>query len=303
MIRAMKRHFKFVLSIVILLTTAGAFAYYLAHHRNLLSQLVHTPPLLIAPLIAIYAVWFLALVLLMRVSLAFFGKRMGRQENFLLSAYSSLLNFFGPGQSGPAVRGAYLKKRHNLRIKDYLFTTLLYYGFYAVVSAFLLFVGSRPWWQTVLLMVVIGAGSTFVIQKFAKKSNVNESGAGFTPRNFLNMFLVTVLQAIAQIAIYFMELHNVNHHISLAQAVTYTGAANFALFVALTPGAIGIRESFLLFTQHLHHINSANIVSANLIDRAVYILFLGLLFVLVLTMHAKDKLNLKQIKPTEEATE
>ncbi|HEX3569102.1 MAG TPA: lysylphosphatidylglycerol synthase domain-containing protein [Candidatus Saccharimonadales bacterium] len=296
----MKRHLRLVLSIVILLATIGAFVYYLSHHTYLLAQLAHTPPMLIVVLLVLYAIFFLALVLLMRASLDFFGKRMGTQENFLLSAYSSLVNFFGPGQSGPAVRGAYLKKRHGLRVKDYIFTTLLYYGFYAIISAFFLFVGSRPWWQTVGVIIVVGAASAVVIQKFAKKSRIGEQGVGLTPRHFINIFLATALQCVVQVAIYFAELHTINHHISLAQTITYTGAANFALFVALTPGAIGIRESFLLFTQHLHHIDSANIVSANLIDRAAYVLFLGLLFVIVLSLHAKDKLKLSQIKSTEE---
>jgi uncharacterized membrane protein YbhN (UPF0104 family) len=71
--------------------------------------------------------------------------------------------------------------------------------------------------------------------------------------------------------------------------ITYTGAANFALFVALTPGAIGIREAFLLFTRHLHHISSANIVAANIIDRAIFIVVLGVLFGLTLGFHAKYK--------------
>ena len=78
-----------------------------------------------------------------RVSLRLYGKTMSRQENLLLNAYSTLINFFGPGQSGPVFRGIYLKKRLNLGVKKYVFATLIYYGFYAVISAFFLFVGSH----------------------------------------------------------------------------------------------------------------------------------------------------------------
>jgi hypothetical protein len=52
----------------------------------------------------------------------------------------------------------------------------------------------------------------------------------------------------------------------------------------------------LLFSQSLHGISSAFIVAANLIDRAVYLLFLGLLFIMTLSMHAKDKLQVKKIQ-------
>jgi len=95
-----------------------------------------------------------------------------------------------------------------------------------------------------------------------------------------------------------LELHSIHPETSVAQALTYTGVANFALFVSLTPGAIGIREAFLVFSQNLHHLGNTIIVGANLIDRAVYLLFLGLLFVMTLALHAKDKLHIKQEKST-----
>src|SRR5581483_313742 len=85
--------------------------------------------------------------------------------------------------------------------------------------------------------------------------------------------------------------HTVDRNVALHQAITYTGAAQLALFVGLTPGAIGIRESFLILTERLNHIASSVIVEANVIDRAVYLVFLGSLFLLILSMHANKKLQ------------
>jgi uncharacterized membrane protein YbhN (UPF0104 family) len=68
-----------------------------------------------------------------------------------------------------------------------------------------------------------------------------------------------------------------------------------ALFVSLTPGAIGIREAFLTFSQQLHHIDTSTIVAANIIDRAVYLVFLGVLFIFVFSLHARDKLSLSSL--------
>jgi len=282
---------KLVLGPLILLLTLAAFAHYLNEHRVLLTQLRHTSLLTIISLILLYGVAYVALLVIMHGSVRMYHKKMGLQENFLLNAYSSLVNFFGPGQSGPAVRGAYLYKRHGVRVKDFMFTTLLYLAMYAVLSACLLVGGSQPWPQALLLVIAVGAVSFLVVRRFARRSDIAEDKPAITPFNVGLIAGATVLQGVTQIAIYFIELHSVNHGVSLRQAITYTGAANFALFVALTPGAIGIRESFLLFTRHLHHISSANIVSANIIDRGVFIL-LGVLFVLVLSLHAKDKLKL-----------
>ena len=76
--------------------------------------------------------------------------------------------------------------------------------------------------------------------------------------------------------------------------MSYTGAANFALFVSLTPGAIGIRESFLFFSQRLNHITNAAIVGANVLDRTVYVIFLGLIFIVLLIIRGKTIFSFRQ---------
>lgn len=289
----MKKKVKLALVFLILAATIVIFVRYATAHPELLRELRDTNPLLLVSLLMLYVVWFLALVVILRISLRLYGKTMARQENLLLNAYSSLANFFGPGQSGPAFRGIYLKKRIGLSIKSYIFATLLYYGFYAVLSAFLLFVGSQPWWQTVLLMMGAGAGSIIVIRWYGKKSHIKDE-PGINLINLGWLFAATAVQMAIQVIIFYAELQSVDTNISFAQTLTYTGAANFALFAALTPGAIGIREAFLVFSQNLHHIGNVAIVAANVIDRAVYLVFLGLLFVLVLSLHAKDKLRLNK---------
>jgi uncharacterized membrane protein YbhN (UPF0104 family) len=291
----MKKKLKLALVVLILIATVTAFVRYAATHPELFERLGETNPAILLLLVLLYIIWFLALVVILRISLRMYGKTMSRQENLLLNAYSSLVNFFGPGQSGPAFRGIYLKKRHNLPIKSYMFATLLYYGFYAVISAFLLFVGSRAWWQTVLLMLGAGAGSLLVIRWYAGRSKISNKPS-INVKNLGWLFIATGVQTVTQTVIFYIELLNVDRTISLAQALTYTGAANFALFVSLTPGAIGIREAFLVFSQNLHHIGDATIVAASVIDRAVYLVLLGLLFMLVLSLHAKDKLHLNRQK-------
>lgn len=290
----MVKKLKIVLGVLILVATFAAFGRYVATHPELVQKLGDTNPLLIIVLTALYLVWFGTLVIILRVSLWLFNKTMPVQENILLNAYSSLINFFGPGQSGPAVRGLYLKKRHGMRIKDFMFATLLYYGFYAVFSALLMFVGSRPWWQTVLLVLVTGGTSAVVIRWYGKHSAVR-SNSGMNAYNLILLAAFTGVQVLAQAAIYYIELLNVHPGTSIAQALSYTGVANFSLFVSLTPGAIGIREAFLIFSQNLHHLSNTIIVAANLIDRAVYLVFLGILFLLTFTLHAKKKLRLTSL--------
>jgi len=293
----MKKHLKTSLALGIVLLTITAFVYYVAKHPAIIEHLKTMPRLTLVALLLLYGVWFIALALITRASLRIYKKHMPLQENFLFNAYSNLINFFGPGQSGPLFRGAYLKKRHNLGVKPYVFTLLIYYAFYGVISVLMLFVGTRPLWQTIAMVVVTGGCSFSIIKKFRAKNKDT-----LTERPLLNaqtlglILLLTAAQLIVQAIIFGIELHNVGAHATIGQVLAYSGVANLALFVALTPGAIGIREAFLAFSQNLHHISGNSIVAANIVDRGVYLVFLGILFVLVITLHAKDKLHLKQLR-------
>lgn len=299
----MKRHLKTILGIIVLIATVVVFARYLKTHPEIMRQLKDTEPHILFLLLGLYVIWWAALAWVLQINLRMFRKSMPAQENILLSAYSSLLNFFGPGQSGPGLRAIYLKKRHNMRVKDYIFATLLYYACYAIISAGMLFIGTRAWWQTALLIGLAGGGSLIVLRWYAKRSKI-DGRQGLTVITIGWLFVATLVQLLAQFAIYFVELSSVNQHVGVGQTLAYTGAANFSLFVALTPGAIGIREAFLVFSQGLHHIGNATIVAANVIDRAVYLVFLGVLFVMVLSMHAGKKLQWKQtIEASEKETE
>ena len=285
----MKRSLRATIAIVLICLTLVAFAYYLNHNSYLLTQLSHTHISILVWLFLLYAAWFLALCGIVLSCVRICQTSLEAKEGFLLNAYSTLVNFFVPGQGGIVVRGAYLKRIKKLKVRNYIFVTLIYYMFYAIIASLLLLIASRPLWQALTATIIVGLISLLIIYLFINRSRIQMTELAITKINLGYLFGATLLQAIIQIAIYGVELHSVNSHVSLSQMITYTGAANFALFVALTPGAIGIREAFLLFTRHLHHISSANIVAANIIDRAVFIVVLGVLFGLTLGFHAKYK--------------
>jgi uncharacterized membrane protein YbhN (UPF0104 family) len=264
----MKKHLRTLLAVVILAITAAAFFRYIQQHPETLQRLTSLSPLVVIALLGLCSVTFFSYMLITRVCLRIYHKTMPMQEQFLFNSYSSLINFFGPGQSGPIFRGAYLKKRHNLGVKQFAFTVLLYLAFFAVISAMLVVVGSRPWWQTVLLMLAVGSVSWLIIRHYKKKSHIDTHG-GLNLVNLSLFFVLVVAQVLLLAVTYGVELTAVDADASLGQILSYTGVSNFSLFVALTPGAIGIREAFLVFSQDLHHISSDTIVAANIIDRGV----------------------------------
>lgn len=274
---------RFVLAMVLLVVTLAAFGAYIQSDDDALARLARVQPFDLVILLLLYGGFTTALMLVLHFSLALFGKKFSLRDNFLLSAYSSLTNFFGPGQSGPGVRAIYLKAKLELPIKKFIFASLIYYGFYAVLSILFLLLGAGYYeWS----FLAIGGGtllSVSIMKWYQKKHRIPLKEIKIIP--VVGIFLATLLQICVQTAIYFVEIASTTHHTTLMQVMSFTGAANFSLFVSLTPAGIGIREAFLVFSQQFHQVGNEVIVAVGVLDRAVYVVFLGLLFLAVLYLH------------------
>lgn len=198
--------------------------------------------------------------------------RLPMREGFLLTIYSTVSNFFGPLQSGPGIRAVYLKSRIGLRFRVYLAATLYYFFAFGVLNGSLLFLTTAPWLSGLGVLV----GCLLVA--------VTMTRFGFADRWAWVVALagVTAVQVLLMAVVYFVELNAVTTGpgYGFDQALVYAGSANLSLFVSITPGAIGIREAFLVFAQGLHGVDLDDIVAAGIVDRAFYALFLLVLFAL-----------------------
>src|SRR5207245_775734 len=102
-------------TVVVLLLTVGVFVNYFLTHAEVRHQLGHTPVGLLLLLICLYVGAVGALALVTAATIRLCGVRIKASETYLLTAYSSIINFFGPLQSGPAFRLIYLKQKHGLK--------------------------------------------------------------------------------------------------------------------------------------------------------------------------------------------
>lgn len=279
-----------IVAISVLAITVLVFWRYFATHPEVRQQITTVSGSTIALLLCLYVVFVACLAFINLGTLKICRSSIRMSESLLLSMYSSVINFFGPLQSGPAFRAVYLKHKHGVKYKDYTAASLVYYFFYALLSGVFLLSGVLGWW----LVPLIGGGlvglwllrnTTF--QSFAALRTLSKLATG----NWYYLALATLAQVCLLAVIYYVELNTVSSNISVSQAIIYTGAANFALFVALTPGAIGFREAFLLFTERLHGIDASTIVAANTLDRAVYIVFLVAVAAVIGLTHTKQKLT------------
>lgn len=270
------KKYQAAISVTVLVITGAVFVYYLHTHPEVIDQLSHLGLGYIIILLLLYLGLVMSLTVVNTISVWICGKQIGKKESFALTSTSSIANFFGPLQSGVGIRAAYFKTKLSIPIKKYGLISLYYYGFYAAISGMFLIFGSQQFRIPLLVLGLTGGAATFFyIKKKTAKTEVIGKNAGI---HLAQLALAVSLQMLLTVAIYFTQLRAVGSTASISQIISYTGAANFSLFVAITPGAIGIREAFLVFSQGLHQIDQATIIAANVVDRGVYVLFLGLLF-------------------------
>jgi uncharacterized membrane protein YbhN (UPF0104 family) len=287
----MKRYKKYLAYLVVGLTFA-VFIWYVNAHPKVIEQLKNTSLPTVLGVLGLYAAMTAVLVEIFDLTLKLCGVTISGQDNTLLTLYSSVVNFFGPLQSGPGFRMVYLKKRFGVRMASYLGASLIYYAIFGLVSGLFLLSGLIGVWGClglILLWLLLAKIIAPWILRFPRIAKVMPPAVSLRLLSYLA--LVTVAQLLLVAVIYFVELKSLQPGIGFNQALVYAGAANFSLFVSLTPGALGFRESFIFFAQRLHHIDSVTIVTANILDRGLYVAFLGLVFLGLLGFHGRQKLQ------------
>jgi uncharacterized membrane protein YbhN (UPF0104 family) len=275
-----------IATVSILVVTVATFIYYFAGHPAVRHQLGRTSPAVLAIILGLYVLSMAVLAAITLATLRLCNTRLKVSESLLLTAYTAVINFFGPLQSGPAFRAVYLKKKHGLKLKDYTLATLVYYFFFGAFSCLWLVSGLLKWW---LLPIAIAGG--LLALSAVRHRRLADRLRHLNLPNVYYLALATLAQVVVITLIYYTELASVAPGTRFSQAVIYTGAANLALFVSLTPGAIGFRESFLVFSQRLHHISGGTIVAANILDRAMYIVLLVILALFIFGTHAQNYLK------------
>lgn len=276
-----------IATLSVLILTIGGFIYYFASHPLVRRQLHQTSMATLIVVFVLYLGIMASLSLVTLTTLRLCKIKLHPAESGLLTMYATVINFFGPLQSGPAFRGLYLKRNHGLNLKVYTAATLVFYALYAMFSGIFLLSSVLGWW--LLLGVLAAAAILFGIHRSGWSAA--QQFQVLNLRAVYALAAATLLQVSLGAIIYYVELHSINPHIHFSQAVVYAGAANFSLFVSLTPGAIGFRESFLLFSQRLHHVSSSTIIAANIIDRAMYIVLLAVIGLVIFTTHAQRRLQ------------
>lgn len=298
-----KKTIKYCVVIIIITVTFALFGFYIIGHPELISALKNLDFTTLLLLTIGYVIFTLINAAILYYSLRFINKKIPISDNIILTGYSSIVNFFGPLQSGPGFRAIYLKKIYDVRLRDFLVTTLIFYGFFGLINVTIIATasacrfGSVLFYAYSLLVLLLLSIMLYFIATRVRRVRIGLQNMKFKNKNFWLIGLGAIGLTIIMIAIYFIEVNHVNPSISITQTIIYTAAANLSLFVSITPAAIGIRESFLALSQQLHGVDTTTIIGASIIDRAFYVGFLVLLFSTLLIINSRKHLSIFKLKP------
>lgn len=281
----------------VILLTFGIFGWYVATHPDVVHTILDLNPMILVLLTVAYSLTILANGIILHYSLAYVKRKTSLFDNLMLTGYSSIVNFFGPLQSGPGFRAVYLKKKYSIEIKRFLLATFIFYLFFGIINLLIVTLAGvieKPTWRpAILLTVIVAAVATYPLILVARKKERIRTlmdSMRLKDRNFWFIGAGALGLTLSAGLVYLIELHEIAPGTNVWQTLIYTATANLSLFVSLTPGAIGFRETFLVLSQQLHGIPTEVIITASVVDRAFYVAFLLVMFVALLAINGHKKI-------------
>lgn len=292
------------LKVGLLVLTLIAFIYYFVQNQELFNRIGNLTWWQVLLIILGQSIVFFSNILVSIIFLQFIGKKLHFLDSTRITAYSSLVNFFGFLQGGVGLRGVYFKRHFGMTLKKYFGLTVIQYLFLFGISGLFVLIGisfttslsSALLLGTLTIVFVVVAVLLFrktrAVQKIRTKLSALTQLLQARPLTML--LAVIILQLLGSLLASFTELQAIGADVSLGGLLIYTGTSQFAIVIALTPGAIGIREALLLIVQQQMHLTTQDIVLAATVDRAIY--FVTLALITPFALAAKKQLPVKEIK-------
>lgn len=277
-----------VLRLILLATVLVAFVLYYIYNQAQFAKIGNLTFWEILLIIIGQSMVIISNIFILMILVRFIARRLSFLGAARITAYSSLINFFGFLQGGLGFRGIYLKTNYQMSLRKYFVLTFVQYCIFFSFAGLLLILGL---WLTsgvqqvvfflllalfllLLTLVIIDRikPATYVqaLERLKKTHDV------FQALPLLGVAAATVFQLSGSMLASAVELHAIGASISLGGLLIYTGISQFAIIIALTPGAIGIRETILLIVQQQMHLTTETIIVASTIDRVVYFVTLAL---------------------------
>ncbi len=118
------------------------------------------------------------------------------------------------------------------------------------------------------------------------------------PQSSVSLFGLTVLNMALSSAMTWLEFAAFSmkdafgNAIGFSQSVVFTAISSLSVFVGITPAALGIRESLLMFSSEILGISPSQALAVSLLDRTINFIVLALFFGFA-SIYLKKQLKVK----------
>ena len=252
-----------------------------------------------------------------------FTRRLTMGEGIYVGILSAVGNFFGPLLGGASIRAVYLRRVHDLPYTKFTSTLMVYYVLLFGLNFTLAMVGlvsldlqTTPWVLVALFgggLLVLGA-STFI--RLPQRLRTDDPGRSRLTRRVLGILVdiesgwrrllrmpwlliklvgLASLSIAAQFLIAFVSFQAIGADISWASLAIYVSIVTISLLIAVTPGAIGIREAMLLLVTETLGVSGEAIIQVAVIDRGVTFALLLALFVITRSSRLRNMLTSRDL--------
>jgi uncharacterized protein (TIRG00374 family) len=238
------------------------------------------------------------------------GTRLGFIDGYFSAFLSSFGNYFLPLTGGAVLRGVYLKRQHGFSYKKFISIS---YGSYVIsigvssllgIFALLILYSSQEIFVTSLLLVFISmllvtvflsssfanklmnlVGSTTkntVIKKVARTlSDIHEGWLSIvvSKRLMTKLVLLTLANMALRLGFFYLTFNMLGTDVSLSSVFIFNTLITLSMYLTITPGSIGIRETLLLLYSSSLGLPPEAILAASLVDRASLMVSLSSLYI------------------------
>lgn len=293
--------FKKYLGQIIALVFLAFLIIYFINNQESFKQLLEVPIWVLAIVAAGKLTNIVLNAIFTSETLKVFKKDISLKESFLVSFMSAIGNFFGPLLGGTSLRGYYLKNKLNFAYKNFISTLMGYYVILFFVGgivglASLIAIGRESGQESIALTVFFSAMTLSLLfaiimtpklnyrpknKKIARPFRlVDEVLHGWKSiKNFKGMPTLLAELSITTYLTFFVataaEFWAVGADPNIANIGLYAALFSLSMLVALTPGALGIREAVLFAFSAIIGLSGEQILQIAVIDRSMNYLVLA----------------------------
>ncbi len=294
------------LSLIASIAIFGFLGSYIWQNAEDFRVLGQVAPGYLAIVALLYTLFYVANGFQLQLLIKEFGVSLTVPEHFSLSIVTSFGNTFLPLRGGAGLRAIYLKKVHQLSYGHFLASLAGNYiitfnlcALLAIAGMWFLWVDSGYFNAIIALIffgILVGTSSTIVfapvrapiipIHAIRSKVETVLEGWAIIRRSrplVARLYGITFINVVLSVLMLYVEfeamgIRDLNGDpIGIWRCLFLALVNSLALFITITPAALGIRESLMMMVSQVIEVSPSYALAVSLLDRVVNILVLGIL--------------------------